>query len=193
MAKLDIDKIERTFGLLTKINCSNRVNASELAKELGSKKTELMAFILDNKDLFVTRESKNGLIIEGVYNTVDKNPYTIEYLRKKIAENDMVLYVRRWNFYGQYGEYYIKADYDYENKAAYDKRYDLWRNTQEKIKRFKVTGHYHEGYGPTGTFDGQPLTYCLYGSEMLDLIAEGWKLIGELPEKIKNMQEEKEE
>ena len=67
MNKLDIDNVIKVFNLLKQINCSESVFAQELAKELGCKKTELMAFILDNKPLFITENDKKGLKIKGVY------------------------------------------------------------------------------------------------------------------------------
>jgi hypothetical protein len=188
MNKLDIDNVIKVFSLLKQINCSESVFAQELAKELGCKKTELMAFILDNEPLFITENDKKGLKIKNVYKNVESNPWKKEYLTKKIAENDKTLYIKQWNYYGQFGNYYVEEDEMRDPNASYNRRYDLWRNTKEKMERFKESKHYYEGYGPNGMFSGSILPYSLKSEHMLDLIAEGWRLDGEVPQMIKNMQ-----
>ena len=188
MNKLDIDKVIKVFSLLKQINCSESVYAQELAKELGCKKTELMAFILDNKPLFITENDKKGLKIKNVYRNIESNPWTKEYLVKKIAENAKTLYIRQWNYYGQLGNYYVEEDVVININGPYSLRYDLWRNTKEKMERFKETKHYFESYGSTGMFSGTVLPYSLKSEHMLDLIAEGWRLEGDVPQMIKSMQ-----
>ena len=86
---MEISEIKRITELLQKVNCERIALISEVAKEMGVKKTALMQFIEDNPKLFKLGEkvkrTKNaqttlGLGIMTAYLSADKNPETEEWI-----------------------------------------------------------------------------------------------------------------
>ena len=93
---MDISEIKRIVELLQKVNCERFVLISEVAKEIGLKKTVLMQYIEDNPKLFKLGElaertkytkSTRGLGIIAVYLSADENPDTEEWLTKIMNED----------------------------------------------------------------------------------------------------------
>ena len=63
---------------------------------------------------------------------------------------------------------------------------------REKIEAVEKSGHFFKGTGSVDMFCGREIPYCLSVSNMKALIDEGWTLEGEIPDKVKEYQNNKE-
>lgn len=173
---MEISEIKRIADLLQKVNCESIALISEVAKEMGVKKTALMQFIEDNPKLFKlgekVRRTKNaqtslGLGIMTAYLSADENPDTEEWLEAKKNAWDKKIHVGEQTYYGQHEYWYIPVDNEKEGK---------YRNTREKIKFLvengiikKVSG----GYG--GLSDFYHTEYYPYGDDVQKALEDiGW-------------------
>lgn len=187
---ITIAAIHRVFRLLSQVYNSNTVYLFDVAKEMGCKKTDLMEYVTTHSGLFSILSEKKGCAIKGVYLTVSDNPYHPENLKMLKERNERTLYVTQWEYYGQKECYYLYDDrekrYDYKDgyNWPYARQTWLWRNTKEKLESLKKGRHYHMGCGSTGTFSGTDIPFAVSVSEMRNLLADGWKLTGELPKVI---------
>lgn len=194
MKTIQINDIIRVVELLKQVNNKKSALVSEVAKEMGVRKTDLMEYINLNSKRFILYNDTKGKYIHVAFPDVSDNPYNPEWLHKKQKKEAKTLYVLQWNYYGQLEDYYVKEDtksyYDNSNLSYQEKKY-LWRNTKEKMDAFIATGHFYEGTGSTGSFTGTSLPYCLRSEHMLALIDEGWTLDGALPDNVKQYQNDK--
>ena len=168
---MDIHNICETVRLIKKVNCQNAALVTEIAKEMGVKKTALMLYIEQNPKLFHTKESNKGLLVTKVYEVADRNPETEEWLDRMKTEWDKKLHVGEMGYYGQHEFWYFPEEYEKDYM-----RYHLWRNTPEKFKELeemgilKKTTRCYGGFGDSSTAEAYILN-----SEVLDkLAAAGW-------------------
>ena len=191
MKEIDIHKVIRVVDLLKQVNNANSCLVSEVAKEMGVKKTDLMEFINENTKLFLTVNSPKGKSIRYAYPSAECNHYTEEWLAKAKRDYAKTIYVSQWNCYGQLENYYVTQDANsiYDNSCSFEDKKYLWRNTAEKMDAFIKSGHFFAGIGSTGMFTGTSLPYCLKVEHMKALVDEGWTIIGEnIPASIKEYQ-----
>ena len=175
---MEISEIKRIAELLQKVNCVRIALISEVAKEMGVKKTALMQFIEDNPKLFKLGEkmkrTKNtqttlGLGIMTAYLSADENPDTEEWMEKMRKAWDKKIHVGEQTYYGCH-EYWLIPEDDVTSKEG------KYRNTREKIKFLaekeiikKVSG----GYG--GFSDFHHAEYYPYSEEVQKALeAIGW-------------------
>lgn len=190
---MEINEINRIANLLMKVNCAPSALISEVAKEMGIKKTALMQFIEDNPKLFKVEEitSKSlkgaqktlGLGIRKVYLTAEQNPETEEWLAKQKEDWEKKLHVGEMTYYGQHEFWMFPEEYDQDSH-----KYDLWRNTKEKFQELeaagilKKTSRYFGGWG-----DGRQGEFYLCDDEVLKKLTEaGWTTDWEEVSKKKN-------
>ena len=173
---MEISEIKRIAELLQKVNCERIALVSEVAKEMGVKKTALMQFIEDNPKLFKLGEkmkrTKNtqttlGLGIMTAYLSADENPDTEEWMEKMRKAWDKKIHVGEQTYYG-YHEYWLIPE-DGEKEGQY-------RNTPEKIKFLEEKGIIKKvsgGYG--GLSDYYRTEYYPYSEEVQKALeAIGW-------------------
>ena len=176
---MEISEVKRIVELLKKVNCARIALISEVAKEMGVKKTALMQFIEDNPKLFkiIEHQSKSakgwvktvGLAIQEVYLTPEENPDTEEWMEAKKKAWDKKIHVGEQTYYGCH-EYWLIPEDDVTSKEG------KYRNTRGKIKFLvekeiikKVSG----GYG--GFSDFHHAEYYPYNDEVQKALEEiGW-------------------
>lgn len=133
---MEISGIKRIVELVKKVNCENWAVISEVAKEMGVKKTSLMLFIEDNPKLFkvvpyiggITNNHKGknpGLVIKEVYVTAEENPATDEWLAVMKKAWDKKIHIGERTYYNCHEYWLIPEDNGKEGK---------YRNTPEKIQ-----------------------------------------------------------
>lgn len=164
---MEISEIKRIVELIKKVNCENLALISEVAKEMGVRKTALMQFIEDNPKLFkidtyytyTKRDRKvKGLAIFKVYLTPEENPDTEEWMEKMRKAWENKIHVGEQTYYG-YHEYFCIPE-DGEKEGQY-------RNTPEKIKFLEEKGIIKKvsgGYG--GLSDYYRTEYYPYSEEV---------------------------
>lgn len=175
---MEISEIKKIVELVKKVNCKNWALATEVAKEMGVKKTALMQFIVDNPKLFkvvpyiggITNNAKAknlGLVIKTVYGSAEENPETDEWLEAQKKAWEKKLHISLKDYYGTLEFYYIAEDKEREGQ---------YRNTPEKIKELedagilKKTSVSYGGWGDCTTIETYRIT-----NELLDKLAgAGW-------------------
>ena len=125
-------QIKRMVDLIMKVNCQNYALISEVAKEMGMKKTAVMQFIDDNPKLFKLIEVKKGDKVQGlgikvVYESPEQNPETEEWLEKQKALWEKKIHISSQYYYNQLEFHHITVDSSEGKK-------NLYRNTPEKIQ-----------------------------------------------------------
>ena len=175
---MEISEIKRITELLQKVNCERIALISEVAKEMGVKKTALMQFIEDNPKLFKLGEkvkrTKNtqttlGLGIMTAYLSADENPDTEEWMEKMRKAWDKKIHIGEQTYYG-YHEYFCIPEDDAASKEG------KYRNTPEKIKFLVEKGIIKKVSGGYGGFSDYYRTeYYPYGDEVQKALeAIGW-------------------
>ena len=134
---MEINEILRIVNLLQKVDCTSYALITDVAKEMGIKKTALMQYIEDHPKLFdiieATSKSSRGVVktlglaIRKVYVTPEENPVTEEWLDVKKKEWENKIQVFGMTYYGLNEFWYLAADDERGRK-------NLWRNTPEKIQ-----------------------------------------------------------
>ena len=134
---MEINEILRIVNLLQKVDCTSYALITDVAKEMGIKKTVLMQYIEDHPKLFDVIEATSksakgvvktlGLAIRKVYLTPEENPVTEEWLAVKKKEWEKKIQVFEQTYYGQHEFWYLAVDDERGRK-------NLWRNTPEKIQ-----------------------------------------------------------
>ena len=109
---MEISEILRIVNLLQKVDCTSYALITDVAKEMGIKKTVLMQYIEDHPKLFdiIEATSKSargavktlGLAIRKVYLTPEENPVTEEWLVVKKKEWEKKIQVFEQTYYGQH-------------------------------------------------------------------------------------------
>ena len=181
---MEISEIKRIVELVKKVNCESLALISEVAKEMGEKKTALMQFIEDNPKLFkidtyytyTKRDRKvKGLAVSKVYLTPEENPDTEEWLTKKKKEWENKIHVEERTYYGCHEYWYISKDIQNGTNNDYKKFY-MYRNTPEKIKFLEEKGIIKKvggGYG--GLSDYYRTKYYPYNDEVQKALENiGW-------------------
>ena len=139
---MEINEVKRIVNLVKEVNCENWAVISDVAKEMGVKKTALMQFINDNSKLFkvvpyiggITNNAKAknlGLVIKTVYNSAEENPETEEWLDVKKKEWEKKIHIGERTYYGRHEYWLIAEDGGKEGK---------YRNTPEKIQELVYAG-----------------------------------------------------
>ena len=179
---MEISEILRIVNLLQKVDCTSYALITDVAKEMGIKKTALMQYIEDHPKLFdiIEATSKSargvvktlGLAIRKVYLAPEENPVTEEWLAVKKKEWENKIQVFEQSYYGQHEFWYLAVD---DEKG----RKNLWRNTPEKIKTLIDAGVIEmktSGYG--GFSDYYKWEGLLLTPDAAEAITKlGWELI----------------
>ena len=179
---MEINEILRIVNLLQKVDCTSYALITDVAKEMGIKKTVLMQYIEDNPKLFDIIEATStsakgvkktlGLGIRKVYLTAEENPVTEEWLAVKKKEWENKIQVFEQTYYGQHEFWYLAADDERGRK-------NLWRNTPEKIQALIDAGAIKmkkSGYG--GFSDYYNWEGLLLTPDAEEAITKlGWELI----------------
>lgn len=179
---MKIEEIRRIVELLKKANCENYATVSEVAKEMGVKKTTLMQFIEDNHKLFSIGEvfkdntkTPQGMAIFKVYLSSDENPNTEEWLDKMKSEWKNKIHIGQQTYYGVHEYWFIPEDDPKSALTSYAK-FGLYRNTPEKIKYLVEKGiikKIKDGYG--GLSDYHRTEYYPYNGNVEKALKEiGW-------------------
>lgn len=182
---MEISEIKRISELLQKVNCECIALISEVAKEMGVKKTALMQFIEENPKLFKLGEkvkrTKNtqttlGLGIMTAYLSADENPDTEEWMEKMKKAWENKIHVGEQTYYGYHEYFCIPEDDGKEGK---------YRNTYGKIKFLEEKGIIKKVSGGYGGFgDYHHTEYYPYSEEVQKALeAIGWKTDFERREK----------
>ena len=138
---MEISEIKRITELLQKVNCESIALISEVAKEMGVKKTALMQFIEDNPKLFKLGEkvkrTKNtqttlGLGIMTAYLSADKNPDTEEWIEKMRKAWEKKIHIGERRYYTSHEYWLIPEEGDGKERK--------YRNTPEKIQELVDAG-----------------------------------------------------
>ena len=175
---MEISEIKRITELLQKVNCERIALISEIAKEMGVKKTALMQFVEDNPKLFKLGEkmkrTKNtqttlGLGIMTAYLSADENPDTEEWVEKMRKMWEKKIHIGEQTYYG-YHEYWLIPEDDITTKEG------KYRNTPEKIKFLEEKGIIKKVGGGYGGFSDYYRTeYYPYGDEVQKALESiGW-------------------
>ena len=175
---MEISEIKRIVELVKKVNCERIALVSEVAKEMGVRKTALMQFIEDNPKLFKlgekVRRTRNtqttlGLGIMTAYLSADENPDTEEWMGRMRKAWENKIHVGEQTYYG-YHEYWCIPEEDADSKEG------KYRNTPEKIKFLEEKGIIMKvsgGYGGFGDF--HHTEYYPYSDEVQKALeAIGW-------------------
>ena len=179
---MEINEILRIVNLLQKVDCTSYALITDVAKDMGIKKTALMQYIEDHPKLFdiIEATSKSakgvvktlGLAIRKVYLTPEENPVTEEWLAVKKKEWEKKIQVFEQTYYGQHEFWYLAADNERGRK-------NLWRNTPEKIQALidagaiKTEKTCYGGFSDCYNWEGLVLT-----SDAEEAITKlGWELI----------------
>ena len=181
---MDIREIKRIVELLQRENCERIALISEVAKEMGVKKTSLMQYIEDNPKLFKLGEeikrTKNtqttlGLGIITTYLSADENPNTEEWLTKKKKEWENKIHIAEQTYYG-YSEYFFISEDDPKSTNNDYKKLGMYRNTPEKIKFLEEKGIIKKVSGGYGSFsDYYRAEYYPYNDEVQKALEDiGW-------------------
>ena len=196
-----IKSVQRTVHLIMKANCENFASVAETAREMKISKTALMAFIEEHPKHFRTVQrsekkirnglivgTKNlGLVIKGVYESPDQNPYEKEYLERLISENRRTILVLEYEEYGQHLCWHLPEDLQQKDSCGRpvtdnDNRKNtfLWRNTPQKLQEIAAAGHAREDC-VWGGGDGRSrigFKYMVNADDLRALRAEGWTIDG---------------
>ena len=179
---MEIIEIVRIVNLLQKVDCTSYALITDVAKEMGIKKTALMQYIEDHPKLFdiIEATSKSargvvktlGLAIRKVYLTPEENPVTEEWLVVKKKEWEKKIQVFEQTYYGQHEFWYLAADDERGRK-------NLWRNTPEKIQALVDAGAIKMKKGGYGGFsDYYNWEGLLLTPDAAEAITKlGWELI----------------
>lgn len=181
---MDIREIKRIVELLQRANCERIALISEVAKEMGVKKTALMQYIEDNPKLFKLGEkikrTKNtqtnlGLGIITTYISADKNPNTEEWLTKQKKEWENKIHIEELTYYGSHEYWWIPEDNPQSTNDDYKKR-GIYRNSPEKIKFLEEKGIIKKVSGGYGSFSDYYRTeYYPYNDEVQKALEDiGW-------------------
>lgn len=181
---MEISEIKRIVELIKKVNCENLALISEVAKEMGVRKTALMQFIEDNPKLFkidtyytyTKRDRKvKGLAIFKVYLTPEENPDTEEWMEKMRKAWENKIHVGEQTYYGYHEYFCIPVDDPNSANDTYRKE-GMYRNTPEKIRFLEERGIIKKTTGGYGGLDDYYRTvYYPYDDEVRKALEEiGW-------------------
>lgn len=175
---MEISEIKRITELLQKVNCARIALISEVAKEMGVKKTALMQFVEDNPKLFkiVEHQSRTakglvktaGLAIQKVYLIPEDNPDTEEWMAKMKKAWENRIHIGEQTYYGCHEYWLIPEEGDGKERK--------YRNTPEKIKFLEEKGIIKKisgGYGGWGDYNRTE--YYPYSEEVQKALEDiGW-------------------
>lgn len=176
---MEISEILRIVNLLQKVDCTSYALISDVAKEMGIKKTALMQFIEDNPKNFNIQEITStsakgvkrslGLGIRRVYLTAEENPSTEEWMNLQKTKWNHKLHVGEQTYYGQHEFFYFPVE-DKKSKEA------VYRNTPEKFQELEEMGILKkstEGYGGLSDYYTTDVYLC-NGETLQKLTDAGW-------------------
>jgi hypothetical protein len=176
---MEITEISRIVNLLQKVDCTWYALITDVAREMGIKKTALMQFIEDNPKNFSIQEITStsakgvkkslGLGIKRVYLTPEENPKTEEWLEKMKALWEKKIHISSQYYYSQLEFHHITVD-------SSEGRKNLYRNTPEKIQELEEAGLITKSecwYG--GLSDSYKIeTYRVNSEDIKKIEAAGW-------------------
>jgi hypothetical protein len=173
--EINITNVQSVVRLAKKVNCQNYVLISEVAKEMGVKKTQLMLFIEENPKLFSLCEVKKGdkvlgLGIYTVYTDANQNPVTEEWMKVQKSKWERKLHVGEWSYYGVREFLYFPTEDPKSRESQY-------RNTPEKFQELEAAGilkRTAQGYGSFGDYSKVEVYLC-NGEILKKLTDAGWK------------------
>lgn len=177
---MEITEISRIVNLLQKVDCTWYALITDVAREMGIKKTVLMQFIEDNPKNFSIQEiiitspkgvkRSLGLGIRKVYLTAEENPNTEEWLAKQKDLWKKKIHISSQYYYNQLEFHHITVDNSDDGKR------NLYRNTQEKIQELEEAGLITKSecwYG--GLSDSYKIeTYRVNSEDIKKIEAAGW-------------------
>lgn len=198
---IELSRIHNTVELIKQIDCSKSALVTDVAKEMGVKKTLLMEFINQNPWLFkvdemwtykkckevsyyfkgkpqyttmMKKDKCKGLAIVKTYPSPEDNPASPWWLQRQKEQNVKTLFVKYWDNYGVKEGLYVEAD-----PQDGGLRTGQWRNTPEKIEALKSRGilftttFYIGGFGDCTQHKVETAT----NEEKLSILKEeGWKI-----------------
>ena len=185
-----LEDIRKTFYLLQILNQTKNIKIAEIAEELRISKTDLMEFIIKNKDLFILQIPKSsiGLEIAKIYDSLEENPFTKEYIAKKIEDNKKRIWfvpIREYNSIAGW-QFIESSDIGDSELNPKDRSKSLWKNTKEKANEIKKLGFLHKQQFYFGPFnERQPRIYdnAILEAERKEVIEKfknaGWEAIFE--------------
>ena len=172
--ELTILNVKDIVRLIQKVNCQNYALISEIAKEMGVKKTQVMMYIESHPKLFRLVEVKKkdkvlGLGVSTVYTDANQNPDTEEWMKVKMVEWDHKLHVG-----GKY--YYDRLEFWFFPEEMSDSKESKYRNTRAKFEQLEEMGILQkttQGYGGLSDYYKTVVYPC--NQETLKKLTEaGW-------------------
>ena len=172
--ELTIPNVKEIVRLIQRVNCQNYALISEVAKEMGVKKTQVMMYIESNPKLFLLVEVKKGDRVQGlgirtVYTDANQNPETEEWMKVKKVEWDHKLHVGGKYYYGQLEFWFFPEE-------TSDSKESKYRNTQAKFEQLEEMGILKktiQGYGGLSDYYKAEVYPC--NTEILKKLEEvGW-------------------
>lgn len=172
--ELNIENVKDTVRLIERVNCQPFALISEVAKEMGVKKTQVMAYIESHPKLFILVEVKKGdkvlgLGIRAVYSEAVQNPETEEWTAEKIAQWDHKLHVAPYLYYDQLEFYYFPEELSKTKEQKYRNTMDKFRQLEEEGLLKKTT----QGYGGLSDYFKTDVYLC-DGEALKRLADAGW-------------------
>lgn len=184
------EQVKKRYSLLKALYRTNSIKIAEIAEEIGTKKTDLMQFVLDYRDYFVLQLPKNslGLEITNIYDDLSENPFTEEYLQKKIEDNKKnIWFVPIMEYRSVAGWQLIESTEEEDPNADPSvRKKHLWKNTKEKVEEIRKLGFLHKQQFYFGPFsERQPRIFdnAMLEAERKEMVekfkAAGWNVIFE--------------
>lgn len=167
--ELNIQNVKDIVRLIQKVNCQNYALISEIAKEMGVKKTQMMMYIEAHPKLFKLTEAKKGLAVKTVYTDANQNPDTEEWMNVMKTRWNKKLHVGERTYYGAHEFWFFPEESEGTKESQY-------RNTREKFQELEDAGILKKGtrcYG--GLSDSYKAEVYLYNTEVVKKLEEaGW-------------------
>ena len=170
---MNLEEINRIFKLLKQCDWTPMVKVSEIAKEGGWKRTDLMEFINMNKGHFElkTMKEKSGLFVAEYYDDVSDKKGTPEWVAKMTETYKNTLYIKHGTSFGSF----YSIDETFELIADDDDLMKKWRNTPEKVN--KALGQISEHKKELNGNLTDKSFYTHYKCDLEILERNGWELV----------------
>lgn len=188
--KINIEDIKYRYKLLKELYQTNQISIPVLAGELDIKQTDLMQFILSNREYFAITVpvTGKGLDIARIYDKLEENPVTEEWLQKKIKDNAKTIWlypIKEFNNIMGWRLAQTTTDPDPTVFPNFN-RATKWKNTKEKVAEVKKLGYLHKQqfyFGPYNERKSEIVDDAILDAERNDIVEKfknvGWKVIFE--------------
>ena len=188
--KISIDHVRYRYKLLTEIYQGNQIKLVDLAEELDVKKTDLMQFILDNKNYFALTmvTTAAGLVISKIYDKLEDNPITQEWLQKKINDNKKTIWMSPIKEFNNLMGWCLCETTKDPDPSVFlnENRATKWKNTKEKLEEVKKLGFLHKQqfyFGPYNERKSRIFDNSILDAEKADIVEKfksaGWSVVFE--------------